>query len=57
MQMGLEAETWWLQSIGYDFDGKKKFHKKYVFFLSKILLQKKILFFWKCFSFPIVIYI
>ena len=23
MQMELEAENWWLQSIGYDFDGKK----------------------------------
>ena len=29
MQMELEAENWWLQSIGYDFDGKKTFMKKY----------------------------
>ena len=36
MQMELEAENWWLQSIGYDFDGKKRFIKKYYFFMTKI---------------------
>ena len=55
MQMELEAENWWLQSIGYDFDGKKSFIKNIVFFLSKILLQKTFSFFvGTFFRFPIV---
>ena len=43
MQMELEAENWWLQSIGYDFDGKKSFIKKYWFFLvENVVAEKKI---------------
>ena len=58
MQMELEAENWWLQSIGYDFDGKKSFIKKYYFFLvENFVAEKKSNIFRKTFSFPIVIYI
>ena len=55
MQMELEAENLWLQSIGYDFDGKKSFIKKYLFFLIENFVAEKIIFL-KTFSFPIVIH-
>ena len=47
MQMELEAENVWLQSIGYDFDGKKHSSKNIIIFLSKILLQIFPEMFWK----------
>ena len=57
MQMELEAENWWLQSIGYDFDGKKSFIKKYYFFLvENFVAEKNSMFFGKYFRFPIVIH-
>ena len=57
MQMELEAENWWLQSIGYDFDGKKSFIKKYYFFLvENFVAEKKSNFVLKIFRFPIVIH-
>ena len=40
--MELEAANWWLQSIGYDFDGKKNIHQKILFFLVDFFSQKKI---------------
>ena len=51
MQMELEAENWWLQSIGYDFDGKKSFIKKYLFFLvENFVAEKKTIFCWENFQ-------
>ena len=41
MQMELEAENLWSQSIGYDFDGKTKFIKKYYFFLVENCVAEK----------------
>ena len=39
--MELEAEILWLQSIGYDFDGKK-FHQQILLFLVEIFVAEKI---------------
>ena len=55
MQMELEADNLWLKSIGYDFDGKRKFIKKYYFFLVENIVAEKNPFFVGKFSrFPIV---
>ena len=40
--MGLEAENWWIHSIGYDFDGKKDFIKKHCFFLRPHAIEKSV---------------
>ena len=51
MQMELEAENLWLQSIGYDFDGKKTFMKKYYFFLvENFVAEKNPIFRWEIFQ-------
>ena len=55
--MELEAENWWLQSIGCDFDGKKTFIKKYYYFLVENFVAEKNPFFLGHFCIPIVIYI
>ena len=39
--MELEAENWWLDSTSHDFDDKKKFVKKYYFFLVENIFRKK----------------
>ena len=55
--MELEAENWWLQSIGYDFDGKKSFINKYYYFLvENFVAEKKSKIVWEIFRFPIVIH-
>ena len=55
--MELEAENLWLQSIGYDFDGKKSSIKKYYYFLVEIFVaEKNPNFFRKKSRFPIVIH-
>ena len=54
--MGLETQNLWLQRIGYDFDGKKCFIKKYLFFLvENVVAEKNPKYFGNVFSFPIVI--
>ena len=39
--MELEADNLWSQSIGYDFDGKTKFIKKYQFVLVENFVAEK----------------
>ena len=43
--MELEAENWWLHGTGHDFDAKKKFIGKYLFFLIENFFTEKFSFF------------